>query len=148
MVKKILLIDDDADDRELFCDALSEIDPQIICYTATGGYKALEKLDHQEIIIPDIIFIDINMPGMNGWQCISVLKEQESYKHIPMIMYSTTSHTEDIEKAQSMGALCFFTKPSNFKELKKSMELVVSHLNSGSLSSLMLVQLCFLTTSF
>lgn len=135
MNKKVFLIDDDLDDRELFCEAMEEVSPDIICYTAANCRTALTQITNKEIAIPDIIFLDINMPIMNGWQCLSMLKEQELYKNIPVIMYSTSSHLEDVEKAEQLGALCFFTKPRDFKTLKKSLEIVVEHLHSNSLFS-------------
>jgi len=137
MTKKIFLIDDDQDDRSLFCEAVEELGSEIVCYTAANGRKALSQINNKEIETPDIIFLDINMPVMNGWQCLSMLKEQEFYKSIPVIMYSTSSHPEDVEKARQLGALCFFTKPRDFKSLKKSLEIVVGYLHSNSLSSLM-----------
>ena len=138
MAKRILLIDDDEDDRLFFCEALKEVAPEIICNTTEDGRKALAKLNNQEIEPPHLIFLDVNMPVMSGWQCLCVLKERDAYKHIPVIMYSTSSHREDINKAQQLGALCFFTKPCVFKELKKSLAIVAQHLHSNSLSSLML----------
>jgi CheY-like chemotaxis protein len=135
MVLKFLLIDDDADDRDLFCEALYSIDQQIICYTAAGCRKALAKLDAQEIELPDIIFLDINMPGMDGWHCLSLLKNHEIYRQIPVIIYSTTSHMEDIERTQASGALCFFTKPSSFTNLKQVLELIIKPLKTGSLAA-------------
>ena len=137
MVAKFLLVDDDPDDRDLFCEALLEIDPKIVCYAASGGRNALANLKTGAISLPDIIFLDINMPGMNGWQILSFLKEDEESKDIPVIMYSTSSHPEDVEKAHSFGALCMFTKPPSFAELKKCLELVLGHLVNGSLPALM-----------
>lgn len=137
MVKKILLIDDDKDDRELFCEAVEEIAPEIICYTAGGCQKALAMINNKEVDIPDIIFLDVNMPVISGWQCLSMMKEQEAYKDVPVIMYSTTSRRQDIDKALELGALCFYTKPPDFKDLKKSLETVLTHLSNNSLSSLM-----------
>lgn len=119
MAKKVFLIDDDEDDRELFCEAMEEVAPEIVCFTAANGRKALTQIVNKEIETPDIIFIDINMPIMNGWQCLAMLKEQEFYKGIPVIMYSTSSHSEDVEKAGELGALCFFTKPPNFNSFKR-----------------------------
>lgn len=138
MTKTIFLIDDDEDDRELFCEAMKEVASEIVCVTAANGRKALSQISNKEIETPDIIFLDINMPIMNGWQCLSMLKEQELYKSIPVIMYSTSSHPEHVEKALQSGALCFFTKPSNFKNLKLKLEIVAKHLHSNSLSSLIL----------
>lgn len=147
MVKKFLIVDDDTDDREMFCEALQDVTPDSICYSAPNGRKAIMALDNREFEIPDLIFLDINMPVMNGWQCLSRLKEAEAYQSIPVIMYSTSSYPEDVEKAQRSGALCFFTKPSTFKELKQSLALVVEHLNAGSLASLVHSSPLFLTES-
>jgi CheY-like chemotaxis protein len=146
MGTKILLIDDDPDDRDLFCEAVYEIDPKIICYAEAGARKALAKLTDEELDIPNIIFLDINMPGMNGWQCLSILKKTQHYEGVPVIMYSTTSHPEDIDRAYTGGALCFFTKPATFSELKKSIGLVVQHINNDSLSSLTLSSSLFVST--
>jgi CheY-like chemotaxis protein len=136
MTKNFLLIDDDQDDRELFCEAIEAIDKQIICYGETSGLKALEKLNSNKIQNLDVIFLDVNMPVMDGWQCLSILKSTEVCKSIPVIMYSTSYQPEDIEKAQHMGAVCFFTKPTDFQSLKKSLGIVVNHVKTGSLQAL------------
>jgi len=135
-MKRFLIVDDDADDREMFCEALQDSLTDSICYTAPNGRRAIAALDSGEIGIPDLIFLDINMPMMNGWQCLSRLKQTESYKDIPVIIYSTSSYPEDLEKSQHGGALCFFTKPSNFQQLKSSLAIVADHVNTGSLKSL------------
>lgn len=137
------MVDDDADDRALFCEALQEAAPQFICHAATNGRTALTKLNNRENDLPDLIFLDVNMPVMNGWQCLAALKNTEDYKHIPVIIYSTSSHPEDIEKAQQAGALCFFTKPANFKDLRRNLELVVVHLTGNTLASLATASPCF-----
>ncbi len=93
-------------------------------------------LDNEEIEIPDLIFLDINMPVMNGWQFLSAIKSREGYRHIPVILYSTSSFPEEVEKAKGSGAICFFTKRSSFKELKKSLSLIMDHVRSGTLSLL------------
>jgi CheY-like chemotaxis protein len=134
--KKFLIIDDDADDREMFCEALMEVIPDCICYKVPNGRRAIAALDNEEMDIPDLVFLDINMPVMNGWQCLGKLKETQAYQAIPVIMYSTSSYREDLEKAQDLGALCFFTKPSSFREIKQSLALVANHVLTDSLGML------------
>ena len=146
-MKKFLIVDDDSDDSEMFCEAFQEAIPRSICFRAPNGRRALMALDNEEIELPDLIFLDINMPLMDGWQCLTKLKEGEPYQNIPVIMYSTSSYPEDVAKAQRLGALCFFSKPSNFNELKKGLSLVVEHLNMGSLDSLVHSSSLFATTS-
>jgi CheY-like chemotaxis protein len=121
-----LLADDDADDKTLFCEALSEIDPTVVCYTAGDGKEALTILSGNQIEKPDIIFLDINMPVMDGWQCLARLKEHADHKNIPVIMYSTSSYQRDIDLALASGAFCFFTKPSDYRELRSILRLIVT----------------------
>ncbi|MBS1601903.1 MAG: response regulator [Bacteroidetes bacterium] len=127
MVKRFLLIDDDNDDRELFAEALSMVEPAIICDHAADaeeGYAWLQQNTEQ----PDLIFLDINLPVMNGWQLLTRLKES-AMKHIPVIMYSTSSNLKDIRTAKELGALCFITKPHAFRILKGILNTVVEHAN-------------------
>lgn len=134
--KKIfLLADDDGDDTSLFCEALEEIDPSIVCYCAKDGKKALEILDNKELEKPQVIFLDINMPGMNGWECLVELKNNELYKQIPVLIYSTSSHQREANIAIDLGALCFFTKPSNFIELKDILKVLAANLDGNLLES-------------
>ena len=121
-----LLADDDADDKTLFCEALSEIDPSIVCHTASDGKEALAILAGAQVKKPSIIFLDINMPVMDGWQCLGKIKENTDHKNIPVIMYSTSSYQRDIELALEGGAFCFFTKPSDYRELRSILKLIAT----------------------
>lgn len=136
MKKIFLLADDDMDDKELFQDALNEIDPSINCYFANDGKEALEILGDNTKLPPRIIFLDINMPGMDGWECLSILKSTTEYKDIPVIMYSTSSHRRDIDNALDNGALCFFTKPNEYSELKNILEIITGNIDGDLTASL------------
>jgi len=121
-----LLADDDTDDKTLFCEALAEIDPGIVCHTASDGKEALAILSQKQIEKPSIIFLDINMPVMDGWQCLGKLKASSDHRDIPVIMYSTSSYQRDIELALESGAFCFFTKPSDYRELRTILRLIAT----------------------
>ncbi|MEJ0031578.1 MAG: response regulator [Bacteroidota bacterium] len=121
-----LLADDDADDKTLFCEALAEINPDIVCHTASDGKEALAILSERQINKPNIIFLDINMPIMDGWQCLGKIKEHNDHRDIPVIMYSTSSYQRDIELALENGAFCFFTKPSDYRELRNILRLIAT----------------------
>jgi CheY-like chemotaxis protein len=136
MVINVFLIDDDVDDRALFCDAILQINKRIIVNTAEDVELAMSKLLNKKIKIPDIIFLDINMPCKDGWNCLSRLKSDQLYRDIPVIMYSTSSSVSDIKKAQQFGALCLFTKPDNFDDLKNSLQIIIDLLKTNSLSSI------------
>jgi CheY-like chemotaxis protein len=131
MNKRFLVIDDDTDDRELFTEALASVDPVIVCDQATDGAEALKWLITKEIDQPDIIFLDINMPVMDGWQFLMRLKKEEAYKHIPVIVYTTSSTLKDKRIADDLGALCFITKPDAFGSLKNMLGIVVMHVRTA-----------------
>ena len=131
MGKIFLLADDDSDDADLFQEVLSEIDPALTFYRAWDGNEVFEKLESKNLERPDIIFLDINMPGMNGWQCLAKLKNSKEHKDIPVFIYSTSSHKRDAEIALDLSALCFITKPDDFHNLKRILELIVRGLDQN-----------------
>jgi CheY-like chemotaxis protein len=73
---------------------------------------------------PQVIFLDINMPEMSGWQCLEILKKGDKTKNIPVIMYSTSAARLEGQKAVSKGAIGFYEKPSRFEWLKEFLEMV------------------------
>lgn len=117
----VFLIDDDADDREIFSLALAEIDPAYTCITAKNGIDALERLSTAEIK-PDYIFLDLNMPRMNGKQCLEEIKKQTSLARIPVVIYTTSSGSWEKEQLLQMGASAFITKPSEIDQLIHSLK--------------------------
>jgi CheY-like chemotaxis protein len=116
MIKSILLVEDDRDDSELFLEALEEAKLPIKVVHVLNGCEALEVLKRTDRP-PDLIFLDINMPIMDGWQCLKKLKED--YSSIPVFMYSTSLRPEDASRAYELGATKFFTKPDSFNALKE-----------------------------
>jgi CheY-like chemotaxis protein len=132
-----LLIDDDTDDSELFQEALNETDDSIIFHHAENGEDALKNLDAFQL--PSIIFLDINMPRMNGWECLQLMKNNPVFRNIPVIVYSTSSHQEEIDNAITLGALCLYRKPSTYSELKKMLANVVEKVNTSSLEMLQML---------
>ena len=125
-MKRWLLADDDSDDMEMFCELVEEIDPSITCYCASDGQEAIDKLTGGEFLGPDLIFLDINMPGMNGWECLALLKKNPLWENIPVIMYSTSSHRKEKQLASELGAIGFFTKPAGYTQLKNILTFLMS----------------------
>lgn len=112
----ILLIDDDIDDREIFISALAFIDNSITCSIATNGMDGIQQLKNAPSL-PDMIFLDLNMPLMNGIQLLKEIKATGRIKDVPVVIYSTTSDSKTIEETKQLGAYQFFTKPEKFSEL-------------------------------
>jgi len=134
MNKVFLLVDDDSDDSELFGEAMQENDPGIKVHSAANGREAFEVLG--EIQRPDIIFLDINMPIMNGWECLAKLKTTSEFKDIPVIMYSTSSHKKDIDLAVETGAATFMSKPHDYQQLKNVLKNLTNHLDNGTIDQI------------
>ena len=126
MEKFFLLADDDSDDAELFGEALTGINPRVEFYHVENGKRLLEFLSSKQDRKPDIIFLDLNMPEISGWQCLTRLKNETVYKDIPVIIYSTSSNPLDKKTAIELGASGFLTKPSNFKLLVKLLNIIAS----------------------
>lgn len=129
MVKQrtFLLVDDDPDDTFLFGEVLHDIDPSIVFLTAANGQEALDMLK-STTSVPDLIFLDLNMPRMGGVECLSTLKADGALKDIPVIIYTTSSQSRDIEETIRKGAMCFITKPSNMKELTEILSVLIKSL--------------------
>ncbi|MCW3080987.1 response regulator [Segetibacter sp.] len=121
----LLIVDDDEDDKEMFIEAVSELHHSINCIKACNGLEALEVLKKEEGL-PDFIFLDLNMPRMNGKQCLEKLKKSQKFQSVPVIIYTTSKLAEDIEETKKLGAAHFISKPSSMITLKKELELVFS----------------------
>jgi len=111
------LADDDEDDRFFFLEALKEIDPGIECMVASNGKDALALLQNDFFSLPDYIFLDLNMPLMDGLKCLEEIKRIPSLSHIPVIIYSTSSEKEVAASCMKAGAYAFFIKPSSSSDL-------------------------------
>lgn len=113
----VLLIDDDTDDQEIFSHAMEKANSQAHCIFANDGIQALEKIKADENFRPDYIFIDMNMPRMNGQQCLTEIKKIDRFKDIPVYMYSTSADPESLEENKRLGAKDFIVKPSDVQAL-------------------------------
>ena len=113
----ILLIDDDEDDRWLFEEALRRTAPHVKCITATDGVEAISFLQQTGDVLPDLIFLDLNMPGMDGKKCLSLLKQNKKLSSIKVIIYTTSDYYKDRDDAMKLGASEFIMKPADYKQL-------------------------------
>ena len=122
--RKFFIADDDPDDQELFIDALHEINELFECVTATDGTEALETLS-SHLFVPDLIFLDLNMPKMDGRECLSEIKKDAFLKEIPVIIYSTSSEKKDIMDVMQSGASYYLQKPSRYEELSRALLKII-----------------------
>jgi CheY-like chemotaxis protein len=126
----IFYADDDVDDREILFDVVHQIDPSIRCEFANNGREAIDFLttSHQ---MPDYIFLDINMPLMNGKACLMELKSHDTLKTIPVIMYSTTILQEEIRDFYALGAMCVIQKPNDIVQLYSTISELFTLMTCG-----------------
>ena len=121
--KTVFLVEDDEDDQFLFTEALSEIKNATLFGIANNGKEALERLA-QTTILPDIIFTDINMPIMNGIECLTQIKSNLITESIPVVIISSAS--QHIEMAASLGVISFIVKPSSCQLLRNKIEQAIN----------------------
>jgi CheY-like chemotaxis protein len=122
----ILIVDDDEDDRDLFCDVVHEIEPSLHCILARNGQEALLGLRMAEFPKPQLIFLDLNMPRLNGLQCLRELKSDRSLQNIPVVIYTTSKIKEHKDECMELGAVDFLTKPTSFSELRRMVADVIN----------------------
>lgn len=122
---KLLLADDDADDRELFSEAISEIDPSIILTMVEDGEKLMKQLKDAQSI-PDLIFLDLNMPRKNGKECLLEIQHYPHLQKIPIIIYSTSISDRDIHETWSKDVMGFMRKPDSYTKLKELVKKIIN----------------------
>jgi CheY-like chemotaxis protein len=115
---RCFLIDDDQDDHEIFAMAVKEFNDSIHCYFAADAIEALEKLNSDDFL-PDCIFIDINMPRMNGIECLERIKRVKRLHPVPVCMYSTSADPDIVMRSKELGAKDFIVKPASVSALSK-----------------------------
>ncbi|MBL0745342.1 response regulator [Chryseolinea lacunae] len=126
LYRTILLVDDDVEDQEIFMDAVSEVAPTVHCLCANDGDAALTLLTGNTLARPDILFIDLNMPRMNGKQVLQELKKRRDINNIPVIMYSTFFGEQDIEEITAEGAAHHMIKPTRFADLCSALSYILT----------------------
>lgn len=135
----ILLVDDDLDDHDFCRDALDRL--KILNSNLVSVYNGREALDYllkrssfsgSEDPKPDLIILDLNMPVMDGWDCLKELKKHDGLKGIPVYVLSTSRRNEDHKRCQEMGCLGFFSKPPKVDELQRVLSLMLDSISSKS----------------
>jgi DNA-binding response OmpR family regulator len=116
ITKDCILIDDDQDDQEIFLMALQKAGTQINCFIAKDGVEGVKMLSDTSCS-PGYVFIDINMPKMNGIECLRQIKKFDHLENSRIIMYSTSANERIIGQCKELGADEFLAKPTAFAPL-------------------------------
>jgi CheY-like chemotaxis protein len=124
----IMLADDDEDDRLFFKEAFEEVKIKYDISTFNDGEQLMQYLNEPSNPLPDIIFLDLNMPRKSGMECLKEIRRDDRLKRISVAIYSTSSSEQDIEDTFVAGANVYIKKPNDFNMLKKVLSDVV-HIN-------------------
>lgn len=124
-IKQCFFIDDDADDRELFCEAVEIIDRDIDCRTASTGLEALRYLSETPDFTPECIFIDMNMPLLNGVESLSEIRKNPKLQHTRIYLFSTMASPGLRDEASALGAAGFLEKPSSMQQMNQMLTRIL-----------------------
>ncbi len=124
-IKNVLLAEDDEEDVLLFNTVLSELNQRIIVTVAADGILLMALLK-QATPLPEMIFLDLNMPRKNGFECLREIKGNEKWNSIKIVILSTSSQPQQIENAYKGGADLYLAKPVSYTQFKKMMEKCLS----------------------
>ena len=132
MVKEdfqVVLAEDDYDDIELFTKAILEISPNVCIDVARDGMELIDRLNNIDKKLPDIIFLDLNMPAIDGFDSLKLIRINEKFDAIPIVIFTTSNRYADIKNAYTNGADFYIQKPNSYEDL---FEIFENQLHSSS----------------
>ena len=121
----IIMADDDSDDRELFSEVVKEIDFKVQLDFAEDGEHLMQKL-YSENMVPDLVFLDLNMPNKSGRECLDLIRNNQKLRDVKVIIFSTSNSPVDIKETYDKGANLYVPKPGNFYELVEMTKKVLT----------------------
>lgn len=121
----LLLADDDLDDCDFFQEAMDELPYECNLSIVHNGVELMNLLTSENSELPNLIFLDLNMPRKSGMECIREIKASDKLSHIPIIIYSTSLDPSVVNELYEIGALHYIQKPAEFACIKKVIEKVL-----------------------
>ncbi|WP_035694510.1 response regulator [Flavobacterium soli] len=121
----IFYTDDDAEDLEFFTEVTNAIGDHLNLVTQDNGKKLLHDLENPPPN-PHIVFLDLNMPGISGFDVLQQLRSSDDFKNLPIVIFSTSSDERVIAKSRELGASYYVSKPTDFSLLKKTIQHALS----------------------
>ncbi|MBU2927419.1 response regulator [Winogradskyella psychrotolerans] len=122
----IALADDDEDDRLFFTEAFEELKIKSKVLLFKDGVELMEYLNGADRTLPNLLFLDLNMPKKSGLECLKEIKDTKQLRDMAIAIYSTSASEEDIENTFVKGANVYIKKPNDFEKLKKVLSEVVT----------------------
>lgn len=123
---RIVIADDDEDDRTFFSDAMMELKMNNELTMFNDGKELMDYLANPDIVLPHLLFLDLNMPLKSGFECLKEIRSDLRFKDVSIAIYSTSSSEKDIEETFIEGANIYIKKPNDFTKLKKVIKEVLN----------------------
>jgi PleD family two-component response regulator len=123
-INRVLVIDDDKDDQQFLRKAINDLFPNMECVSISNGKEALKFIDENPPP-PSYIFLDLNMPYLNGFEFLKEFKKERGNSETSVYIYSTSSNPRDKEKAKTLGADDYIVKFSDLNSLKAKLKTVI-----------------------
>ena len=117
-LNNIIVVDDDTDEHEFLSAVFSDVMPWLHYNFFSNGYNLIKALSAPAAQLPDAVFLDINMPGISGFDCLAALRSLDRLSTLPVIIYSTSRDSYSIQTAYDLGATYYMPKPDTVSELK------------------------------
>ncbi|WP_432670046.1 response regulator [Flavobacterium sp. SM2513] len=121
----IALADDDEDDRFFFQSAIDEMEFNSKLTLFKSGKELMDHLNQDDFVKPHILFLDLNMPGLSGFDCLKLIRSNPNLRDLSVAIYSTSNSEKDIEETLSGGANIYIHKPNEFERLKQIIKHVL-----------------------
>ncbi len=125
-VLHVLLADDDDDDRLFFRDAIEEVKVKTVVNMVNDGVELMDYLNNSDTRLPNLIFLDLNMPRKGGMECLKDIRSNNKLKDLSIAIYSTSALEKDIEETFIKGANIYIKKPNDFEVLKSILAKVIT----------------------
>lgn len=121
----ILLADDDIDDCQFFKEALEAFELPTNVIAVHDGEQLMQLITLETYQLPDVLFLDLNMPRKNGFECLSEIKNSKRLNRLPVIIFSTSYEQEVVNQLYKNGAQYFIRKPADFEQFKKIVQYTI-----------------------
>lgn len=131
-VINVYVADDDSDDRTFFSDALTEIPILTKVSEFNNGVDLMADLISGNNPSPNVIFLDLKMPMMDGFECLADIRDLPQFKNTPVVIYSTSYHPKEIARLKEMGASLYLQKPSSYNQLKTLLHKCLSYIKNDA----------------
>lgn len=124
-ILNILLADDSVDEQFLFVHTMRGIDQDVTISTANNGVELIKVLNQPETILPDLLFLDLNMPLKNGKESLAEIRKNPKLENLNILIYSTSDERRDIDETFALGANIYVQKPQDYIELEKTLAKII-----------------------